>query len=185
MHFVSDHFLQVVNEIWSGRLVQRNNDGHDIDCKCCCPLSKFGVKPSWSPRRPLRRQPLPLIFRAPRSIEIIRAEVNTLLLLCWILFTCLTVYRYQNFFRIFVWLFFLVTYSLAGEMSLISRCTWLTTVRVVREPLEKLSDHHQSLDECKSNQHHVENPTDHSPILQRKSFCTWWLWRSRVKVSMV
>lgn len=89
----SSEAQDVINDIWAGVLVQKNNANNDIDY---VPYDDTRSPSFWGHFDPSR----------------------------------LSVPRYQNFFRIIVWLFFLITYSLA-----------------VREPLEKLSPSHQALDE--------------------------------------
>ncbi|TFK68209.1 calcium activated cation channel [Pluteus cervinus] len=83
----------VVNALWTGEIVQKNNAHHDIDYVSFTPYSESTS--FWSRLDPSR----------------------------------LSVPRYQNAFRIIIWLFFLVVYSQA-----------------VREPLERLDDNHLLLD---------------------------------------
>ena len=49
-------------------------------------------------------------------------------------------YSYQNFIRIAIWLFFLLVYSQAGTILILSSCTRRLSqiVRIVREPLDRL-----------------------------------------------
>jgi hypothetical protein len=47
-------------------------------------------------------------------------------------------YRYQNFFRISVWLIFLITYSQAGERSVCISLVGIFTWHLVRQPTERL-----------------------------------------------
>ncbi|KAF8165552.1 calcium activated cation channel [Crassisporium funariophilum] len=83
----------VVNDLWTGELVQKNNDYHDIDYIRYSDTREHTFLGHLDPSR-------------------------------------LSVPRYQNIFRIAVWLFFLVVYSQA-----------------VREPLERLDEAHKSLDD--------------------------------------
>ncbi|KAL0949283.1 hypothetical protein HGRIS_009360 [Hohenbuehelia grisea] len=89
----SSEAQDVVNALWKGDLIQKNNAHHDIDY---VEYESTREPTFWSHLDPDR----------------------------------LSVPRYQNIFRVVVWLFFLVAYSQA-----------------VREPLERLDEHHQSLDE--------------------------------------
>ncbi|KAA1466592.1 hypothetical protein DENSPDRAFT_811729 [Dentipellis sp. KUC8613] len=88
----SSECQDVVNCLWNGQLVQRNNENHDIDY---VPYESLHEHTFW-------------------------AHLNS---------SRLAVPRYQNFFRIVIWLFFLVVYSQA-----------------VREPLDKLDPSHRHLD---------------------------------------
>ncbi|KAF8969434.1 calcium activated cation channel [Flammula alnicola] len=83
----------VVNALWIGDIIQKNNESHDIDYVT---YADTRVHTFWGHFDPSR----------------------------------LSVPRYQNAFRIFVWLLFLGIYS-----------------RAVREPLERLDEAHKSLDE--------------------------------------
>ncbi|PPQ64620.1 hypothetical protein CVT24_008357 [Panaeolus cyanescens] len=89
----SSEAQDIVNALWSGELVQKNNKHNDIDYVV---YEDTRDRTFWGHFDPSR----------------------------------LGVPRYQNIFRIVVWLFFLVVYSQA-----------------VREPLEKLNDSHRGLDE--------------------------------------
>ena len=55
-------------------------------------------------------------------------------------------YSFQNMFRIFIWLFFLLAYSQAGPYAC-QKISTLTHVLAVREPLEKLHSESMPLDE--------------------------------------
>lgn len=83
----------VVNALWNGELIQKNNDNNDIDYVSYDETRGHGF---WGHVNPSR----------------------------------INVPRYQNFFRIMVWLFFLFVYSQA-----------------VREPLERLDRNYGSVDE--------------------------------------
>ncbi|KAF8897831.1 calcium activated cation channel [Infundibulicybe gibba] len=89
----SSEAQEVVNALWTGDLIQKNNAHHDIDY---VPYAETREHTFWGH------------FDASR----------------------LSVPRYQNIFRICVWLFFLIVYSQA-----------------VRQPLERLNDNHLQLDE--------------------------------------
>jgi hypothetical protein len=82
----------VVNDLWTGALVQQNSEDHDIDY-VAYHRKHDGFWDSVNPNR-------------------------------------LCVPRYQNIFRIIIWIFFLVVYS-----------------RAVREPLDKLDENHLYIDE--------------------------------------
>jgi hypothetical protein len=88
----SSEAQDVINSLWVGDMIQKNNKHHDIDY---VPLAEVRDQTFWGH------------FDASR----------------------LSVPRYQNIFRIFVWLFFLVVYSQA-----------------VREPLERLDEDHMALE---------------------------------------
>ncbi|RDB19925.1 Calcium channel YVC1 [Hypsizygus marmoreus] len=89
----SSEAQEVVNALWIGDLIQRNNENHDIDY---VPYADTRVNTFWG------------------HLDASRLSVP----------------RYQNSFRIIIWLFFLLAYSQA-----------------VREPLERLGDAHMSFDE--------------------------------------
>ncbi|KAF8076642.1 calcium activated cation channel [Lyophyllum atratum] len=89
----SSEAQDVVNALWTGELVQKNNANNDIDY---VPYADTRDRSFWGHLNPER----------------------------------LSVPRYQNIFRIIIWLFFLVVYSQA-----------------VREPLERLGNAHRSFDE--------------------------------------
>ncbi|KAH9482548.1 Calcium channel YVC1 [Psilocybe cubensis] len=88
----SSEAQEVVNALWTGDLIQKNNENHDIDYVVYADTREHSFWGHFDPSR-------------------------------------LSVPRYQNIFRITVWLFFLVVYS-----------------RAVREPLERLNDAHRVLD---------------------------------------
>jgi hypothetical protein len=56
--------------------------------------------------------------------------------------------RYQNYFRITVWLFFLAVYSIAGAFMPISTSTTVSKPRPqqVQEPLDKIDPNNQHID---------------------------------------
>ncbi|KAF9481831.1 calcium activated cation channel [Pholiota conissans] len=83
----------VVNSLWIGDIIQKNNESHDIEYVVYADTREHTFWGHFDPSR-------------------------------------LSVPRYQNIFRILVWLFFLAIYS-----------------RAVREPLERLDERHKSLDE--------------------------------------
>ncbi|KAF4620040.1 hypothetical protein D9613_005266 [Agrocybe pediades] len=89
----SNEAQEVVNALWVGDLIQKNNANHDIDY---VPYADTREHTFWGHFDPSR----------------------------------LSVPRYQNMFRIGIWLFFLGIYS-----------------RAVREPLERLDAAHKMLDE--------------------------------------
>ncbi|KAF8812231.1 calcium activated cation channel [Phlegmacium glaucopus] len=88
----SSEAQEVVNALWIGELIQKNNKDNDIDY---VQYSQTREHTFWGHLDPSR----------------------------------LSVPRYQNIFRVLVWLFFLVVYSQA-----------------VREPLEKLNESHKGFD---------------------------------------
>ncbi|PPQ77679.1 hypothetical protein CVT25_011114 [Psilocybe cyanescens] len=88
----SSEAQEVVNALWTGDLIQKNNENHDIDYVAYAETREHSFWGHFDPAR-------------------------------------LSVPRYQNIFRIAVWLFFLVVYS-----------------RAVREPLERLDYAHRVLD---------------------------------------
>lgn len=55
-------------------------------------------------------------------------------------------FSYQNIFRIVIWLFFLLTYSQAGQLVSIPASNVYLTFNTVRQPLEKLDSLHQTLE---------------------------------------
>ncbi|KAF8204720.1 calcium activated cation channel [Pholiota molesta] len=83
----------VVNALWVGDIIQKNNESHDIEFVVYADTREHTFWGHFDPSR-------------------------------------LSVPRYQNIFRIVVWLFFLAIYS-----------------RAVREPLQRLDENHRSLDE--------------------------------------
>ncbi|KAG6817856.1 hypothetical protein H0H87_001688 [Tephrocybe sp. NHM501043] len=106
----SNEAQEVVNSLWKGELIQQNNANHDIDCKSF-------LYPS-------------LIHGLFQYKDVPYADTREHTFWGHMDPSRLNVPRYQNIFRIVIWLLFLVAYSQA-----------------VREPLERLGDSHSSFDE--------------------------------------
>lgn len=101
-------------QLWNGGLIQKNNIDHDVDCK--------RIQPSlctyWplSTSRSIRRNSGWWLLGSYGPFEIECTSVCPLI--CSFpnsLVNVFAIYSYQSFFRICVWIFFLIVYSQAGS----------------------------------------------------------------------
>lgn len=86
----------VVNSLWSGDLVQKMDEKFNVDCKA-------------------RSSPQYLIFTFVTDAPYSESQSGGFL--SHVDPSRLCVPRYQNFFRVAVWLFFLIVYSQAGRLE--------------------------------------------------------------------
>lgn len=91
----SDAVFPVVNSLWKGDLIQKMNEKFDVDCELSDSLTT------------LTHQPY-------HVVDVSYSESQTGSFWSHVNPSRLCVPRYQNFFRIVVWLFFLFVYSQAG-----------------------------------------------------------------------
>lgn len=136
----------VVLNLWRGELIQKNNEHHDIDCEYhAYLLTSFLISIS---RCIISRNSGLWLLGSPRPVTYWRTTVSTRIHVSD--YFCSLAVRYQNFFRILVWLFFLAVYSQAGKCSCIyikgSQYLMDTCACKVREPLEKLGPNQSTMD---------------------------------------
>lgn len=98
--------MAVVLALWNGDIVQKNNEDHDIDCSFFL-LFSFPTFNNFSDI--IYRENRPTSFLDPSRLAVPKYDYYT-----YREFVFHSINRYQNYFNIAVWLFFLAVYSIAG-----------------------------------------------------------------------